>query len=143
MCKVRLFPDVLNVRCVRDVTFFVLQFVSFLLNAVFQLIDWIRNTVRGTPGRIADMREVSWRVGEVGDSPKLLVEPATKKSGGRVCHAEGRQTEGGTRDRARTPYPQSMREAEQASRAHSPVNFRLPSFGFLKSMFDSWQSTVA
>ena len=83
----RLFPEVLDVRSVRNVTFFVLQFVSFLLNAVFQLIDRIRNTMRGAQGRIADMREVSRRVG---DSSKLLVEPATKKSGGRVCHAKGR-----------------------------------------------------
>ena len=83
----RLFPEVLYIRSVRNVTFFVPQFVSFLLNAMFQLIDRIRNAMRGTQGLVADMREVSWRVG---DSSKLLVEPATEKSSGRVCHAKGR-----------------------------------------------------
>ena len=41
-----LFPEVLNVRSVRNVTFFVLQLITFLLKAVFQLIDRIRNTMR-------------------------------------------------------------------------------------------------
>ena len=73
--------------------FFVPQFVSFLLNALFQLIDRIRNTVCGIQGRVADMREVSRCVGNCTELP---VEPATKKSGGRVGHTEGRESEGGT-----------------------------------------------
>ena len=84
--------------------------------------------MHGTQGRIADMRKVSRGVC---DSSELLVEPTTKKSCSRVCHAEGRQAEGGTRDCAGTPNPQSVRKAEQASRAHCPVDFRLPTFGFL------------
>ena len=45
--KVRLFPEVLYVRSVRNVVFFAFQFVSFLPNALFQLIDRIRYTMRG------------------------------------------------------------------------------------------------
>lgn len=64
----------LYVRRVRDIIFFCLELVSFLSNTVLQLINRIRNIMLGAQGRVADMREVGWRIG---DRPELLVEPAT------------------------------------------------------------------
>ena len=70
----RLLPEMLYVRRVRDIIFFCLELVSFLSNTVLQLINRIRNIMLGAQGRVADMREVGWCIG---DRPELLVEPAT------------------------------------------------------------------
>ena len=70
----RLLPEVLNVRRICDIIFFVLEFFSFLPNALLKLIDRIGNTVFGAQVRVTDMRKVGWRIG---DGPQLLVEPTT------------------------------------------------------------------
>ena len=60
----RLLPEVLNVRRICDIIFFVLEFFSFLPNALLKLIDRIGNTVFGAQVRVTDMRKVGWRIGD-------------------------------------------------------------------------------